>query len=221
MTNIPQRYRVYSRSELRFSIFDPETPEISVRKRLPLPIIRNEILEFLLRMTHDNPNIRPTMKEVLSFFKAMEEKMMTQTHYTKKIGILNIDEYLNHTELDQKALCQALKEMEEVWFIDTQERQSIEYLCLRRELESENIKIGDKIFYPQDASVSIAQMLEQIRSGWQQSSYPQDIKLISKKLTLNSGTIIENNNALEDETISPMIFEPQEEKTTASQKPQA
>lgn len=227
----PVRYRVYdatARNELRYSVFDPETPEISIMERLPDKSLRDEITQFLLSMTHDVPSYRPSIGQVLQFFKSLQEELLAENNYTKKIGILNIDEYLNQTEQEQKALHLMLKEMDEVWFIDTKKRNLMEYLCLQRTLEAENIKLGERIFYPAHDNISPQEMFEQIRSDMLRTplnlAYQQRYHFISRtnqakvEETNRLGT---DNNMQNITTLDTLSTATPEDKLKFFQKPQA
>ncbi|OGT38308.1 MAG: hypothetical protein A3F11_06415 [Gammaproteobacteria bacterium RIFCSPHIGHO2_12_FULL_37_14] len=182
-----QRYRIYNpekRSELSYRIFDKEIT-YCIPQRIPNKLLRAEICNFLTRMTDDNSKNRPTLDETHQFLTSLPARFETKAASIKKIGILNIEEYLNHDEKIQNELRLELKKMDEVWFIDTIQRDLIDYLLLRRELESEHIKIGEKIFYPSHPLASISQMQKQIGLMIQQDqtnfAYQQKDFIISKQ----------------------------------------
>ncbi|OGT44478.1 MAG: hypothetical protein A3F42_08495 [Gammaproteobacteria bacterium RIFCSPHIGHO2_12_FULL_37_34] len=204
-----QRYRVFcpeNKLELQYRLSDPDTPPISIFNRIPDHVLCANIIQFLLQMTHDNPEHRPNMENVFEFLQSLQKKLSADPNHIKKIGILNIEEYMDHSEQERKALRLILKTMDEVWFIDTIERNQIDYFFLYRELEASHIKLGDKIFYPNYLWVSIPHMLKQIALQSQQKSsdfaYRQNYIFVSRNLTADleeSFEITDNHN--------PMLFD--------------
>lgn len=139
----------------------------------------NDMVSLLNTMTDDDATKRPNFNEVESFFATHLSQLATNPEYalqSKKIGIINIDEYVNKSNPEQEDLNFTLSSMDEVWFIDNKKRSMHEYYKLTKCLEEYEfpIKIGTKLvkfpptFSPEKAILQMSRPLANEKSGWPQ-----------------------------------------------------
>lgn len=141
------------------------------------PNLFNEVVNYLRKMTDDNPEKRPTLSEVVNFFDENLKTLAKNSNYanqTRKVGIVNIAEYITKDAHAILNLNPILAHMDEIWFIDNKERSTREYYELRKKLEAyeSRIKISKKLFYhPTFSAEKIIQ--EMPRPATHDSGWPQ------------------------------------------------
>lgn len=84
--------------------------------------------------------------ETLQFFKSKLLELPDIICHTRKIGVLNVSEYIELTEQNRLLMQDRLKLMDEIWFIDRHHNYQHHYYQLRRELEKAEINIGNHVF---------------------------------------------------------------------------
>lgn len=128
--------------------FDPNVTHI-VGKNHPLfifnnrlddPAIRQEVLDFLIKSTTGDPEQTPTIEAIAEFFEKIKAKCLLSSPKIK-VGILDINQYLQCHKEEKQNLVSAIQSMNEIQLTDNASRTDFEYMQVKWELEQSGLHV--------------------------------------------------------------------------------
>jgi hypothetical protein len=145
-------------------LVDKSHPLFACNTRITDPVMREEILDFLNNSTNGSMET-PTLDSIAEFFERI--KLRCKAAGDKiKVGILNIQDYLQYTENDKENLISALQTIHEVQLVDTGIHTDYENMKIKWELEQAGIHIVmDKVHTGPGIEKLIAKTQQELNSG--------------------------------------------------------
>lgn len=110
-----------------------------------------ELTAFLTLMTHSDPKKRPSLNEVIAFFKKFEMKVNSECK--ENIGVLNLEDYEKADAATRKEMLIVLRHFDEVALIDTNTHVAHfdkRRIAMIQQLESSGVVLSPKMLLGDD-----------------------------------------------------------------------
>lgn len=148
---LTQDYYINALNQYSFMIVNKDNPKYTNNPYIADSNVRELIYELIVKMTNKDKDKRPTLEQAKGILKKIIEEHLLLPAKINNIGLLDINEYSKNPN-HKDAFIAALKNCDEVWFVDNGKPQtSIRNLIqLRRELEDKGVSVGNRMFNGDD-----------------------------------------------------------------------
>jgi serine/threonine protein kinase len=174
-------------------ILDKDNPLYVNNTLIPDVTVRDLMRQLIVNMTHVDIAQRFTLAQAKTTLKAIIDNHLLLPTKIMNVGLLDVDEY-KRSSLDQRYyMVLALKNCDEVLLLDKTQPQvsSQDLLVMRRDLESNNVNVGHKVFKTDTIKNVITQIPEHINC--QQADRINNYFLITGDIKLSDSVKAKNN----------------------------
>ncbi len=129
--------------------------------------LRKEIINFLLRMTDESPEKRPSMREVQTFFDRHRLLQRNAPGAEIKTGLLDIKEFSQASDVDKRSLIAALKSNDKIQLICSDSSiNKVQAQAIKKELEEYyKLSVMPSVIYGESPTAKLAAGIPELRKN--------------------------------------------------------